>query len=262
MNGQPQVLLNKHKPAYTTLEVYSFSWITELFKRGAEKTLELDDLEPVPEKLELTELETRIMQAWEKEKVEKLEPNLSVVLRKEFLRQILADGSFKLVGDLLNVASPLFLNFLVTYIGKTKSALANGTEVPPLWIGAMYSVSLLVIALISSIFNNQQIQRTTVFSLNIRYALVSIIYKKSMKLSYLSRQSFDSAKIVSMVSIDCFRIEQFLTNINYIWTAPIQVVITIALLLYILGWPCLIGLIVLVLIYPCQVRKSLYYLSF
>ena len=239
---------------YSLWQTFTYTWMNPLFTKGASKTLQLDDLEPVPEAYDLTVFEKRITQAWEREKLYSNQPDLALVLRKEFMTEILVDGSFKLVGDLLNVCSPLILNLLVTFIANTKTALASPstTEVPALWIGIVYSLALLFISFIGSLFNNHQIQLTTSFALNLRYALTSLIYKKAMNLSYLSRQTFDSSKVVSMVSTDCARIEMFLINVNYIWTAPIQVVITISFLLWVIGWPCLIGLFVLGCIYPCQ----------
>lgn len=253
-----KILLRGSRPKrlrpYSLWQTFTYSWLNPLFTKGATKTLQLDDLEPVPLSYDLCEFEKRIMKAWEREKLYVESPNLSTVLQNEFMRDILLDGSFKLVGDLLNILSPLLLNFLVTFISNTKEAIASPstTQGPALWTGILYSLALLFISIISSLFNNHQIQLTTSFALNLRYALISLIYKKAVKLSYLSRQTFDSSKVVSMVSTDCARIEMFLINVNYIWTAPLQVIITIGFLLWVIGWPCLIGLIVLGCIYPCQ----------
>lgn len=73
-----------------------------------------------------------------------------------------------------------------------------------------------------------------------------------MRLSYASRSKFDSGTIASIVSTDCSRIETFFININWIWVSPITVLVTIGILIYVLGWPALVGFFLLCLVYPVQ----------
>ncbi|KAJ3344887.1 hypothetical protein HDU91_007522 [Kappamyces sp. JEL0680] len=79
-----------------------------------------------------------------------------------------------------------------------------------------------------------------------------MVYKKSMKLSFQSRSVYDSARVVSIVSTDCARVELFFINWNYLWATPIQILVTISFLLWFMGWPSVIGFVILLAVGPCQ----------
>jgi ABC-type multidrug transport system fused ATPase/permease subunit len=111
---------------------------------------------------------------------------------------------------------------------------------------------LLGIAFVSTFYANQQAQRTTVLALNIKAALVAVVYKKALQLNFYSRQEFDSSKVVSIVSTDCSRIEAFLIVFNVLWSAPLQICITVGFLMYTLGYSALAGIGILLLLGPIQ----------
>ncbi|KAI8912518.1 P-loop containing nucleoside triphosphate hydrolase protein [Gorgonomyces haynaldii] len=235
---------------------WTYSWLNPLLKEGARSHLQMDTILPLPEEYHVEAFEARISKAWEQEvllaKVESRDLNLRNAMWREFWRDLLYAGSFRFVSDLCNVFSPLLLKYLVAYLSDSQAALANNTEPPHVGTGIFYTLMLLSLAVIASLFSNHQVQLTTSLALALKAGFTSKIYKKAVNLSFLARQKYDSSKVVSIVSTDCYRIEIFLVNFNVLWAAPIQILVTTGFLLAFMGWSALPGLALLCLGAPIQ----------
>ena len=74
-----------------------------------------------------------------------------------------------------------------------------------------------------------------VFAINVRNALISAIFRKTLKLSSKTRTQHTSGEITNYISVDA---QRFLDTIPYLfilWATPYQVVLTIVFLYLELG---------------------------
>ena len=84
----------------------------------------------------------------------------------------------------------------------------------------------------------------------VRSALVSEVYKKSFLLSSQSRQTSTIGEIVNLQSVDTSRIQELLPYLHMVWSAPLQVSVSLYMLWKLLGPSVLAGLAVMILTTP------------
>ena len=104
--------------------------------------------------------------------------------------------SDKLIQDCLIFVSPQILSLLIAFVQNVDE---------PYWHGIVYAFILLAVSILQSVILHQYFQRGFVLGMNIRTALVSIIYRKALKLSHESRQKTTIGEIVNLMSVDAQR---------------------------------------------------------
>lgn len=65
----------------------------------------------------------------------------------------------------------------------------------------------------------------------VRTSLVSVIFRKSLRLSGRARLQHSTGQITTMISADCSRLDMASGFFHTVWIAPIQIAVGIALLL-------------------------------
>jgi ATP-binding cassette, subfamily C (CFTR/MRP), member 1 len=103
---------------------------------------------------------------------------------------------------------------------------------------------------VNLIFFNYFWQISMVCGLKVRTALSSMVYQKSLRLSTAARQDFSSGKVMTVVSTDTARIEQFIIFAHIIWTAPIQILVLTGLMYYSIGYAAIVGVALLIVLTP------------
>ncbi|CAJ0826635.1 2238_t:CDS:10 [Entrophospora sp. SA101] len=105
-------------------------------------------------------------------------------------------GIYKLfAASFLFIGSYYLLNELIKYIEQEKDGSGQGTA-------HVYAVGMFLCALFSSIFVHQLIAESTRIGVQVRAALMVLIYRKALKLSTVRGRIGD---IVNLVSNDCNR---------------------------------------------------------
>ena len=92
--------------------------------------------------------------------------------------------------------------------------------------------------------------------MQIRTALISAIYRKSLHLNNESRSQRTSGEIVNLMTVDAQRFLTMIPYINLIWSAPFQIALTIYFLWIELGPSVLAGLTVMLAMIPINVWIS------
>ncbi len=76
------------------------------------------------------------------------------------------------------------------------------------------------------------------------------IYRKSLYFSSDSRAAFNTGQLVNCMSVDCSRLDSLCQFIHMLWSAPLQIIISIILLLHNLGVAALASLVIVCLLLP------------
>ena len=167
--------------------------------------------------------------------------NCLVILVKSYWFPFLVCGTFKLVHDSLIFVSPQILSLLIGFVQDTSE---------PYWHGIVYALILLLVSILQSVVLHQYFQKGFVLGMNIRTALVNIIYRKALKLSHESRQKTTIGEIVNLMSVDAQRFMDLMTYIHMIWSAPFQIVFSVIFLYFTIQYAVLAGLFVMIMMIP------------
>ncbi|WWC87583.1 uncharacterized protein L201_002473 [Kwoniella dendrophila CBS 6074] len=132
------------------------------------------------------------------------------------------------------------------------------------WIGGIFKVAsdvsqlmipLLVKALINfskEVCQHQFFFRSMAIGVLARATLICSIYQKAMGLSVGGRADHPNGKLLTYLSSDISRIDYCAQWFHAIWTAPIQLTITLVLLIIQIGPSALVGFSLFVILAPLQ----------
>lgn len=119
-----------------------------------------------------------------------------------------------------------------------------------LWRGYLYAILMLVTAMIQTVILSQYFHRMFLVGMRIRTALISTIYRKAMCMSSVSRKDSTVGEIVNLMSVDAQRFMELTAYLNMIWSAPLQIALSLYFLWEILGPSVLAGLAVMIILIP------------
>ncbi|GET01001.1 multidrug resistance-associated protein 4 isoform X1 [Rhizophagus clarus] len=151
-------------------------------------------------------------------------------------------GLYKLFGAFFTFLGAYFLvNRLIDYASGNNSTLA----------AYMYALGLFLCALFSSIFINQLIAESTRVGVQVRAALMVLIYRKSLRLSSVSGGTGD---IINLVANDCNRVAEACVNFHFLWSSAVEIIAVLILACVELGIAGLPALFILLVLFPIQYK--------
>ena len=121
-------------------------------------------------------------------------------------------------------------------------------------VGLVFGVFLIQV--VSVILNVHGFYRGFTTGLILRGALINALFSRSLRLTNQARTKggFTTGKLVGMISTDVSRIDFCMGYFHISWTAPIQMLVCLALLIYNLGYSAIPGFGFCVLMTPVQGR--------
>ncbi|XP_065338923.1 multidrug resistance-associated protein 1 isoform X7 [Cloeon dipterum] len=150
-------------------------------------------------------------------------------------------GSFlKFVQDILGFVNPQLLSLLIGFVEKDD----------PLWKGLVYAILMFVTASLQTVILSQYFHRMFIVGLRVRTALISTIYRKALRLSNSARKESTVGEIVNLMSVDAQRFMDLTAYLNMLWSAPLQIALSLYFLYQILGPSVFAGLAVMIILIP------------
>eukprot|EP00094_Tigriopus_californicus_P002270 TCALIF_02191-PA protein Name:"Similar to ABCC1 Multidrug resistance-associated protein 1 (Gallus gallus)" AED:0.28 eAED:0.28 QI:0/0.14/0/0.75/0.28/0.25/8/0/1220 len=153
--------------------------------------------------------------------------------------------AIKTVNDVLAMAAPQIMSLMIAYV----SAL---TPEPP-WKGYFYAAALLIVTVLQSVLLSQSNEMMFVLGMNLRTALISVIYRKSLRLSGAAKKESTVGEIVNLMSVDVQRFMDLMPYLNMLWSAPLQIALCCYFIYQELGAAMFAGLAVMVIGIPFNV---------
>ena len=144
-----------------------------------------------------------------------------------------------------------------SWISKTGDQLE-----PNLAFGFVLPFLLLIIQQTGTLCNQHFFHKGFTLGSRIRIALISIIYRKSLRLSTKARTEFSTGKIMNIASVDASRVEQLIPYLHCLWTNPVQILLALALLITFIGTASFTGFGILLLFIPLQMLTAKYLVHF
>ncbi|WVQ95135.1 hypothetical protein IAU59_002229 [Kwoniella sp. CBS 9459] len=186
--------------------------------------------------------------------------SLALALNDVFGWFFMSAGIIKLFGDVCQAVTPLIIRALIKWSTNWQIARDSGQPKPDIGHGVGLAVGLLLLLLTSSLSIHHYFVRSMAVGVMSRAALISGIYQQALKFTQKSRGELPNGKLVNHISTDTSRIDFAAGFAHIIWTAPIQMIVIIIILLVQIGYSALPGIAFLLIMTPIQVRfmKSLF----
>ncbi|GJJ75467.1 hypothetical protein EMPS_07825 [Entomortierella parvispora] len=227
----------------------TFLWLLPLLNKGTKKTLRMDDIWALHPKLlsfplflasqaKIDADEAIARQRAQKKKAERAdstpsEQPYSIDLYSVLMSTVGWSFWSAAIPRLLYIATlyirPVFFTSLLNFLSSYSANSVAGSE-PEAWKGYGYVIAIFVSAVLSGIFNAQFSNICFQSSMKARSALVSLIYRKALRLSSTNKQE-GIGSIVNHMSADVDRILLIFTNIYFFASGIIELAV-VAYLLY------------------------------
>ncbi|XP_070609092.1 ATP-binding cassette sub-family C member 2 isoform X2 [Erythrolamprus reginae] len=166
---------------------------------------------------------------------------LIVALFQTCSGKILQSVALKLIYDVLMFVNPQLLKMIINFVTDPKAYL---------WQGFVLAVLLFVTALVQSLCLQQYFQLCFEVGMNLRTSLMAAIYKKALTVSNVTRKESTVGETVNLMSVDAQRFMDFTVYMHQLWSAPLQIILSLVFLWVELGPSVLAGIGVMVLLIP------------
>jgi len=186
------------------------------------------------------------------------EPSITMSLVYSFgAGKIVLALIYQILSSLLAFVPVLILNDLVMYFewhSFGASAAAAGDEtIPPFkpfvnpWLEV---VGLGIVPLLVSIFQTRHNAIMAHLGIFVRTAVSTLLYKKALSVSAAGRAMTSTGQVVNMMSNDTMQLQRFLQFAGFTVTAPIQIIIALALIYKQVGNATWVGVAYMVFLLP------------
>ncbi|KAF8907317.1 ABC transporter [Gymnopilus junonius] len=169
-------------------------------------------------------------------------------------------GLLKVIGDTAQVTSPLVVKAIIAFATESYAGHRLGEPVPGVGTGIGLTFGLLAMQIVASLCTHHFFYRSASTGVLVRGGLITAIYDRSLRLTARARSTLTNGKLVNHISTDVSRIDFCAGFFHMSWTAPIQMIICLILLLTNLGPSALAGFAFFIVATPAQtyVMKKLF----
>ncbi|KAG8702705.1 hypothetical protein FRC09_004597 [Ceratobasidium sp. 395] len=161
-------------------------------------------------------------------------------------------GICVLISNVAQICSPLLVKEIIKFGQLSYATHRAGQPSPHIGKGVGLAIGLFLLQLLSALAIHHGFYRGASTGVLLRTGLISAIYSRATQLTSRSRSTLTNGKLVNHISTDVSRIDFATSFAHMAWTAPIQMVICLIILLVNLGWSALCGFAFFVLMTPVQ----------
>ncbi|XP_035167040.1 ATP-binding cassette sub-family C member 9 isoform X9 [Oxyura jamaicensis] len=258
------------QPFVNLLSKATYWWMNTLIISAHKKPVDLKAIGKLPIAMRALTNYVCLKEAYEEQKKKVADqpnrsPSIWLAMYSAFGRPILLSSTFRYLADLLGFAGPLCISGIVQGFQNTTNN-TNTTEKlkdpsnsylsSEEFLRNVYVLAvLLFLALIlQRTFLQASYYVTTETGINLRGALLAMIYNKILRLSTsnLSMGEMTLGQINNLVAIETNQLMWFLFLCPNLWAMPVQIIMGVILLYNLLGVSALVGAAVIVLLAPIQ----------
>nr|XP_043878685.1 ATP-binding cassette sub-family C member 9 [Solea senegalensis] len=256
------------QPFVNLLSKATYWWMNPLIMGAHKRPIELKKIGKLPIAMRALTNYLRLKDAYEDQRTAE-DPNRSPSIWRSmyraFGRPILLSSTFRYLADLLGFAGPLCISGIVKYLKEDDTGATSDDMETYFGVHFMSSSKLLqntsvlaVLLFLALILQRTFLQAsyyvTIETGINMRGALLAMIYNKILRLSTsnMSMGEMTLGQINNLVAIETNQLMWFLFLCPNLWAMPVQIVMGVILLYYLLGISALVGAAVIVLLAPLQ----------
>ncbi|TYJ53514.1 hypothetical protein B9479_005845 [Cryptococcus floricola] len=189
-----------------------------------------------------------------REKLQKKRASLLMSLYDTFGWFYMSSGVIKMFGDTCQAVTPLLIRKLISWSGEYQAKKKAGLDLPSKGDGVGAAIGLLLLLVVSSLCQHHYFYRSMAVGVYARTAIVTGIYQRALQFTQKSRGQIPNGKLVNHISTDTSRIDFAAGFAHILWTAPVQMIIIIIILIVQIGYSALPGIAFLLIMTPLQAR--------
>ncbi|KAF9179056.1 Canalicular multispecific organic anion transporter 2 [Haplosporangium sp. Z 767] len=231
---------------------YWFHYIQTLITAGYKRPLQQIDVQGMmPHRIKTQFSFSHLAQKWNRH-VEKCnakgsEPLLMLLILKSFGSQWIPVMIYRILASVLTFVAPVLLSQLLHF---TES---YSTDQPlPVNLGIVLSFGMFFSTIASAVLEGQYNILTMTMGIEARTALISMIYRKALKLSPAARQTQTPGEISNHMSVDAEQWSNGLLFLPLWFSTLFEIAIALWLLYRQLGWAAMAGLGTIIAVSPLQ----------
>ncbi|KAI8604663.1 P-loop containing nucleoside triphosphate hydrolase protein [Dissophora ornata] len=256
-------VLQERPSVYDSANPFSrvvFHFVQHVISVGYRRTVTNDDIaNMMPLEAKTVHSHKRLSALWEshlqqiRRAESATEPSLLRVMLQMGGWTFLPIVIFMLLESTLEYAQPLLLSRLLAFMASYSGGAIDATQKPePVALGIILSFALAGAATCSSLASGQFFQLGTNLGITLNTALISMIYKKALRLSPAARAQVTTGEIQNHMSVDAESIQTAITYLPLIISTPCEIAVGLYLLYAQLGLSALAGLGVVLVMTPMQ----------
>ncbi|ELW60555.1 ATP-binding cassette sub-family C member 9 [Tupaia chinensis] len=254
------------QPFVNLLSKATYWWMNTLIISAHKKPIDLKAIGRLPIAMRAVTNYICLKDAYEEQKKKAADhpnrtPSIWLAMYRAFGRPILLSSTFRYLADLLGFAGPLCISGIVQRVNETQNGTSNTTGISETLSSKEFLENVYVLAVL--LFLALILQRTFLQAsyyvtietgINLRGALLAMIYNKILRLSTsnLSMGEMTLGQINNLVAIETNQLMWFLFLCPNLWAMPVQIIMGVILLYNLLGSSALVGAAVIVLLAPIQ----------
>ncbi|KAG0554912.1 hypothetical protein KC19_12G129500 [Ceratodon purpureus] len=214
-------------------------WMNPLLQKGHDSRLEVDDVPNLAVQDDAQNLYERYTKHWSRSQGNN---RVRSTLFRSFQREFLETGLLALCRACVMYVGPALIPTFVSF----KTVAAAGEQNGGLWWGCLLVFALALSkgadVLASHHFNFQ----CNNLGMAIRSTMITVVYRKGVRLTNAARLSHGLGQIVNYMSVDVQVLADVILQVHNLWLLPIQVGIALVILFSVVGWSSLAGLLTMV----------------
>ncbi|XP_061085500.1 cystic fibrosis transmembrane conductance regulator-like [Conger conger] len=233
------------------LSRYFFCWTSPILRKGYKQKLELSDIYKAPSFDTADNLSERLEREWDRELAStKNKPRLFRALGRCFFWPFAFYGVLLYFGEASKTVQPQLLGRIIASFDPFHAPERSQGFYLALGLCLLFTARFLLLQ--PAIFGLHHL------GMQIRIALFSLIYKKTLKLSSRVLDNISTGQLVSLMSAHLNKLDESLGLAHFVWIAPLQCILCVGLIWELIeasGFCTLAALTLLAIMQACLSQK-------
>ncbi|XP_076972706.1 cystic fibrosis transmembrane conductance regulator isoform X2 [Tamandua tetradactyla] len=217
-----------------------FSWTRPILRKGYRQRLELSDIYQIPSADSADNLSEELEREWDRELASKKTPKLINALRRCFFWRFMFYGIILYLGEVTKAVQPLLLGRIIASYDPDNKVERS--------IAIYLGIGLCLLFVVRTLLLHPAIFGLHHIGMQMRIAMFSLIYKKTLKLSSRVLDKISIGQLVSLLSNNLNKFDEGLALAHFVWIAPLQVALLMGLIWDLLQASAFSGLGVLIIL--------------
>ncbi|KAH7052509.1 multi drug resistance-associated protein MRP [Linnemannia elongata] len=245
----------------------SFHFMQPIVSLGYNRPLVQEDIDSLmPKEMQAEQSHLRLSTRWNAKKLkcanrgDNATPSLMKTILFSFKTQWVPLILIRVLTSVMTYVSPQLLNSLLGFIQSYASP--NEADHKPVALGIILAFGMFFTSLLVTFLNGQLQATSTNLGLEVRTALMSMIYRKALRLSNSARQKSTAGEITNHMSVDAERWPMSLPTVITSISVPLEIGIATWMLYELIGWSIFVGIAAVILMLPIHAKLAGYFQSF